>query len=80
MPGDWVDKYTKRLQHQPFIAFGLPFLLFVVVGSYGLSHVTQLRYDMKDRKVTRVSDSQVTAWKGKERVFDMQKEYKVYHI
>lgn len=70
-------RYTQHLRQQPFFAFGLPFLVFVVVGSYGLSQFTQLRYEMKDRKVSRVSASQVASWKGKERVFDMQAEYRV---
>jgi hypothetical protein len=34
--------------------FGVPFVLLMVVASYGLSTVTQTRYDLHDQKVKHV--------------------------
>ena len=34
--------------------FGVPFVLTIVLASFGLSSLTQTRYDLHDRKVSQV--------------------------
>lgn len=38
------------MKKNKFVSFGLPFLLFVVVGSFGLSEITAIRVKKRDEK------------------------------
>ena len=40
---------TKRKQLE-FLRLGIPFVAFAVLGSFGLSHIIQGRFDVKDAK------------------------------
>jgi cytochrome c oxidase assembly protein subunit 16 len=42
--------FSKTIKKHPSV-FGVPFLLLMVGASYGLSQVTQTRYDLHDQKV-----------------------------
>jgi cytochrome c oxidase assembly protein subunit 16 len=45
---------AAQAKKKPFLFFGLPFLTVMVVGSFGLSQLTQTKYDHRDRRHTKV--------------------------
>ena len=46
---DKILKFVKQLSTNKPLLSGLPLLTFLLVGSYGLSEFTQVRYEMKKR-------------------------------
>ncbi|KIK01284.1 hypothetical protein K443DRAFT_678539 [Laccaria amethystina LaAM-08-1] len=55
--------------------FGVPFVLLMVVASYGLSTVTQTRYDLHDQKVKHVTKEQELKLDRNRKKFDIREEY-----
>ena len=47
---DKILKYVNRLQANRQVRIGLPLIVFLLVGSYGLSEFTQIRYEMHKRQ------------------------------
>lgn len=43
-------RYRRLLHRNPFLSFGLPFILTVVAGSFFLTPATAVRYERFDRK------------------------------
>ncbi|KAI9203691.1 cytochrome c oxidase assembly protein COX16-domain-containing protein [Polychytrium aggregatum] len=41
----------RKIKRNPFVFFGIPFLLTMGLAPYGLQHLTQVRYDIHDSKV-----------------------------
>ena len=71
----WHQKYLASMHRQPFLLFGLPFLICVVGGSFLLTPVTALRYERHDRKVRTLSkDEELGLGKDRRRV-DAKTEY-----
>ncbi|KIK04469.1 hypothetical protein K443DRAFT_93192 [Laccaria amethystina LaAM-08-1] len=52
--------------------FGIPFILLMVVASYGLSTLNQTRYDLHDQKVTKEQELKLDKSRKK---FDIREEY-----
>ena len=46
---------NRTLRKHPFATFGLPFLTIMVIASFGLSTLTQTKFDRDDNKVKEVS-------------------------
>lgn len=51
------DALASQAKKKPFLFFGLPFLTIMVAGSFGLSQLTQTKFDHRDRRHTKVIDS-----------------------
>ncbi|KAK9459555.1 uncharacterized protein V1516DRAFT_713669 [Lipomyces oligophaga] len=49
--------YYRMTAKHPFLAYGGPFLTFMVVASYYLSEFTEIRYQTYDGKITTYYDS-----------------------
>jgi cytochrome c oxidase assembly protein subunit 16 len=45
---------AAKAKKRPFLFFGLPFLAIMVAGSFGLSQLTQTKFDHRDRRHTKV--------------------------
>lgn len=45
---------AAQAKKKPFLFFGLPFLTIMVAGSFGLSQLTQTKFDHRDRRHTKV--------------------------
>lgn len=45
---------AAKAKKRPFLFFGLPFLGIMVAGSFGLSQLTQTKFDHRDRRHTKV--------------------------
>lgn len=65
------------LAKHPFAAFGLPFLLTMVAGSFFLTPATALRYEKHDRKVRQMSEEERLGIGSERRRVDMREEYYV---
>ena len=48
------DALATQAKKRPFLYFGLPFLTIMVAGSFGLSQLTQTKFDHRDRKHRKV--------------------------
>lgn len=70
-------RYRVALQKHPFAAFGLPFLLTMVAGSFFLTPATALRYEKHDRKVRQMSKEEELGIGRERRRVDMAEEYYV---
>lgn len=55
--------------------FGLPFVLTIVAGSYGLSSLTQTRYDYNATKVQSMSKQEELGMRKDRRRVDIREEY-----
>jgi cytochrome c oxidase assembly protein subunit 16 len=70
-------RYRVALAKHPFAAFGLPFLLTMVAGSFFLTPATALRYEKHDRKVRQMSEEERLGIGSERRRVDMREEYYV---
>lgn len=48
--GSVGENYRRQLSRNPFLSFGLPFILVMVAGSFFLTPATAVRYEKYDRK------------------------------
>lgn len=55
--------------------FGLPFVLMIVASSYGLSYMTQTRYDYNSSKVKSMSMEEELGMRKDRRKIDIREEY-----
>ncbi|KAK9480429.1 cytochrome c oxidase assembly protein COX16-domain-containing protein [Lipomyces japonicus] len=51
--------YKNLVRKQPFIFYGAPFMVLIVVGSYYLQELTEIRYKVYDSKVHQVTDGEL---------------------
>ncbi|EAU88945.2 hypothetical protein CC1G_10073 [Coprinopsis cinerea okayama7 len=65
---------SKFIKKHPS-AFGVPFILVMVAASFGLSTITQTRYDMQDQKVKQVTKEQELKLDRNRKKFDIREEY-----
>nr|GAT56190.1 predicted protein [Mycena chlorophos] len=57
------------------LLFGIPFIFLMVGTSYGLSFVTQTKYDLHDQRVKQVTKEQELKLDHDRRKFDIREEY-----
>ncbi|KAJ7115530.1 hypothetical protein C8R43DRAFT_1138155 [Mycena crocata] len=50
------SRLNQIVKKQPLF-FGVPFVLLMVISSYGLSAITQTKYDLRDQRVKQVQFS-----------------------
>lgn len=74
-PPKGASTFNKLMRRNPAL-FGIPFVCLIVGGSFGLSNLTQIRYDIHDQRTRKVSgqEEQQLASK-KKRKFDIREEY-----
>ena len=48
-----TSQLNRSIKRNPAL-FGVPFILLMVVASYGLTTFTQIKYDLHDQKVKQV--------------------------
>ncbi|TFK62494.1 hypothetical protein BDN72DRAFT_848592, partial [Pluteus cervinus] len=65
---------NKTIKKHPSV-FGIPFLLLMVAASYGLSTITQTRYDLHDQKVKQLTKEQELKLNKNRKKFDIREEY-----
>jgi len=65
---------NNRLRKSPLL-FGVPFVMIMVVASYALVPFTQTKYELQDRKVSKVTKEQELGLENRKRKFDIRQEY-----
>lgn len=70
--GAW---YRRQLVKNPFLVFGLPFMVAMVAGSFILTPATAIRYERHDRKVQQVKQDEALGLKQDRRRVDIQEDY-----
>ncbi len=70
-------RYRVALVRHPFAAFGLPFLITMVAGSFFLTPATAIRYEKHDRKVRQLSKEEELGIGKAGRKVDLNEEYYV---
>lgn len=70
-----VERLTPQVRRRPVLFFGLPFVLTIVAGSYGLSALTQTRYDYNATKVQSMSKEEELGMRKDRRRIDIREEY-----
>ena len=73
-------KYRRVIAKRPFLAFGLPFLIVIVAGSFVLTPATAIRYEKHDRKVRQLSKDQELNVRKNPRKVDWRDEYQVRNL
>jgi cytochrome c oxidase assembly protein subunit 16 len=48
------EPLAAQAKKKPFLYFGLPFLAIMVAGSFGLSQLTQTKFEHRDRRHRKV--------------------------
>ncbi|GAA5797686.1 hypothetical protein HPULCUR_003078 [Helicostylum pulchrum] len=64
---------AAQAKKRPFLVFGLPFLAIMVAGSFGLSQLTQTKFDHRDRRHTKVFQYAIYIPVAKEEALGMDK-------
>ncbi|UZJ57199.1 hypothetical protein CBS101457_006519 [Exobasidium rhododendri] len=73
--GSALSKLTPQVRKHPVIFFGIPFTLIIVAGSYGLSYLTQTRYDYNATKAQSMSKQEELGMRKDRRKVDIREEY-----
>ncbi|CAI8036984.1 Cytochrome c oxidase assembly protein COX16, mitochondrial [Geodia barretti] len=63
--------YAKRSR---FLRFGLPFLSFMVLGSFGLAEFTDIRVKKRDEKTHMLTAEETLQFQKKVKVVDVEEE------
>ncbi|KAI8889212.1 hypothetical protein K501DRAFT_148165, partial [Backusella circina FSU 941] len=65
----------SQAKKKPFIFFGLPFLVIMVGGSFGLAQLTQTKFDHRDRKQRKLGREEALGMDKNRRKLSLQEEY-----
>lgn len=71
----FINRIIPSIRRQPFLLFGLPFTLTIVTAAYGLSYLTQTRYEYNATKVSALSKEEELGMKRDRRKIDLREEY-----
>ncbi|KDN51954.1 FAD-dependent thiol oxidase [Tilletiaria anomala UBC 951] len=69
------SRFVPHVRNHPVLFFGLPFVLTIVGASFGLSRLTQTRYDYNAQKVSTLSKEEELNMKKDRRRIDIREEY-----
>ncbi|CAN7942015.1 unnamed protein product [Ixodes hexagonus] len=53
MAAVYLKSLFESVYRRRFIRLGVPFMIFVIGGSFGLKHFTSLRYEFRTTKITQ---------------------------
>ncbi|KAM4013385.1 cytochrome c oxidase assembly protein COX16 homolog, mitochondrial isoform 1-T1 [Anomaloglossus baeobatrachus] len=71
-----LEKLWLSCKNNPTLRYGVPMLLLVIGGSFGLREFTQIRYDVQKLKNT-VDPSVAGVIKNKDRNVTLESEYEI---
>ncbi|KAI9255603.1 cytochrome c oxidase assembly protein COX16-domain-containing protein [Phascolomyces articulosus] len=69
------DPLAAKVKKRPFLLFGLPFIAIIIGGSFGLSQLTQTRYDHRDMRHRKVAKEEALGMDKNRRKLSLQEEY-----
>lgn len=70
-----LANFLPSIRRKPFLLFGLPFTFTILSAAYGLSYLTQTRYEYNATKVQSVSKEEELGMKKGRRRIDLREEY-----
>ncbi|KAJ7366472.1 cytochrome c oxidase assembly protein COX16-domain-containing protein [Mycena albidolilacea] len=70
------SRMNTLVRKQPLF-FGVPFIVLMVATSFGLSAITQTKYDLRDQRVKQVTKEQELKLKHDRKKFDIREEYRL---
>ncbi|PWN22225.1 hypothetical protein BCV69DRAFT_281235 [Microstroma glucosiphilum] len=70
-----LSNFLPSIRRKPFLLFGLPFTFTILSAAYGLSYLTQTRYEYNATKVQSVSKEEELGMKKGRRRIDLREEY-----
>ncbi|KAG8560854.1 hypothetical protein GDO81_015159 [Engystomops pustulosus] len=59
-----LEKLWLSCKNNPTVRYGVPMLLLVIGGSFGLREFTQIRYDVQKLKNTKLKQKNYDEWKN----------------
>lgn len=68
-------RLTPKVRQRPLLFFGLPFMATMVAASFGLSTLTQTRYDYNSTKVQSMSKEEELKMRKDRKRVDIREEY-----
>ncbi|PWZ01705.1 FAD-dependent thiol oxidase [Testicularia cyperi] len=71
----FLASLAPKVRRRPVLFFGLPFLVTIVGASFGLSTLTQTRYDYNATKVQSISKQEELRMKKDRKRIDIREEY-----
>lgn len=75
--GTIFARISPQVRRHPVLMFGFPFVLTIVASSFGLSYMTQTRYDYNASKVQSLSKEEELGMRKDRRKIDIREEYYV---
>ena len=70
-----LGSITPKVRRHPVLLFGVPFIITIVAGSFGLSYLTQTRYDYNASKIQTMSKQEELGMRKDRRKVDIREEY-----
>lgn len=70
-----VQAVLPSIRRRPFLLFGLPFTITILGAAYGLSYLTQTRYEYNATKVQTLSKETELGMRKDRRKIDLRQEY-----
>ncbi|KAJ7199510.1 cytochrome c oxidase assembly protein COX16-domain-containing protein [Mycena haematopus] len=68
------SRLNTLVRKQPLF-FGVPFIALMVAASFGLSVITQTKYDLRDQRVKQVTKEDELKLEHNRKKFDIREEY-----
>ncbi|CAH1765586.1 8912_t:CDS:2 [Entrophospora sp. SA101] len=69
------SKVVSLINRNHFLFIGLPLILSITIGSYGLSYLTQTRYDIQKMKTKKLEKEELLQINNNKKRFNLQEEY-----
>lgn len=73
--GGWRSRVGAGVRRNPTLFFGMPFMLTMVLGSFGLAQLTQTRYTHHDKRVRAVTQEESLKLRTDRKRVDIREEY-----
>jgi cytochrome c oxidase assembly protein subunit 16 len=74
-PTHLTNHINARISRRPFLYFGVPFVMLMVVGSLALSELTKTRYQLHDQHKKVLDKEEELMMDKNKRKLSLQEEY-----
>lgn len=68
-------KFRSYAKNNPAMAYGIPFMVFMLIGTYSLTYFTQVRVDQRGRRTKTLTRSEERDLESSDRLREMKAEY-----
>ncbi|KAI3654198.1 hypothetical protein MP228_000917 [Amoeboaphelidium protococcarum] len=74
--GQVFNRVQAKAKRNPALGYGTPFLLFMILGTAGLTFFTQIRYDQSDTRHRMLTKKEERELESEDKLLEVQKEFK----